>query len=488
MDVPHLEPESRVQPMGYNVLVICSDQHQRDFAGCYGHSLVQTPNLDRLAASGCVYTNAYAAYPCCVSTRASMQTGRWVHDLRTWSSAEPYDGTVPGWGHQLQDAGRDVISIGKLHFRSSTDNNGFAQEMIPVHVVNGIGFASILLRDLVAPYESNADFATAIGRGESSYTRYDREICSLTCDWLENHAAADNGPWTLFCSFVAPHHPVIAPGEFYDLYDHNDIAMPRLRGADERPRHPVIDEWQIVWDYDRHFHDDDHVREVCLCYHGLVSSLDHNIGKVLQALEASGAAENTVVVYTSDHGELLGNHGMWAKMNMYEESVAIPMIAAGPGIPAGTRCNTPASHVDLHPTILKAQGLQPDDSSLPGIALQDLAAEQPCERAVLSEYHERGAITGMFMMRWKNWKYVAYPGYAPQLFDMENDSIEEHDLGGRPDMSETIAACDARLREIVDPDAANRQAFADQAARVAALGGREAVLGSNDLPYTPMPG
>ena len=108
-----------------NVLFICSDQHWRDTAGCYGHPLVKTPNIDQLAAQGTAFTKAYCAAPICVSARASMQTGRWVHQLGTWSSAEPYDGSQPGWGHRLQEMGRTSISIGKLHFRSSEDNNGF---------------------------------------------------------------------------------------------------------------------------------------------------------------------------------------------------------------------------------------------------------------------------------------------------------------------------------------------------------------------------
>jgi len=475
--------------MAHNVLFICSDQHWRDTAGCYGHELVQTPNMDRLAARGTIFDTAYCAGPICVSTRASMQTGRWVHQLGTWSSAEPYTGHVRGWGHRLKDQGRASVSIGKLHFRSSEDDNGFSEEVIPVHILNGKGFTSSMVRDRDWPYEANADFANDIGRGESRYTKYDRKVCELSCDWLTDVAPGLDQPWTLFCSFVAPHHPIVAPDEFYDLYDRGSIDMPRLRGADERPSHPVIDVTRKVWNYDEHFRDDDHIREARLSYYGYVSFLDHNIGRVLDALEASGQAENTLVIYTSDHGEMLGNHGMWAKMNMYEESSAIPLIAAGPGIPEGQRCAAPASHVDLHQTILQAHGLPltDEDEGLSGVALPDLIAGDHAERGVLSEYHETGAPTGMFMLRWKNWKYIAYPGYPPQLFDLASDPIEEHDLGGDPGHADTVAACDAKLREIVDYEAANARCFAEQGAKIAALGGRDAALADGDHAYTPMP-
>ena len=479
--------------MAHNILVICSDQHWRDAAGCYGHPLVKTPNMDRLAARGTLFTRAYCADPCCVSTRASIQTGRWVHQHGCWSSAEPYDGTIRGWGHRLQDAGRASVSIGKLHFRSVQDNNGFSKEIVPVHVLNGTGFTSSMVRDSEDPYRSNEDFANAIGRGESSYTRYDRKVCELTCEWLRDEAPALDRPWALFSSFVAPHHPIIAPDAFYDLYDRDTIDMPRLRGADERPRHPVLDVWNRVWDYDRHFRDDEHIREARRSYYGYVSFLDHHVGRVIDALEVSGQADDTLVIYTSDHGEMLGNHGMWAKMNMYEEASAIPMIAAGPGVPKGAVCDAPVSHVDVHPTVLKAHDLEGRacDAGLSGIALQDLARGGHGDRAVISEYHEIGAITGMFMMRWRDWKYVAYPGYLPQLFDMASDPIEACDLSSNPAHAATVAECDAQLRAIVDYDEANARCFAEQARKIAALGGRDIAmndaLAGGGFSYTPMP-
>ena len=475
--------------MPHNVLFICSDQHWRDTAGCYGHPLVKTPNIDQLAAQGTAFTKAYCAAPICVSARASMQTGRWVHQLGTWSSAEPYDGSQPGWGHRLQEMGRTSISIGKLHFRSSEDNNGFTEEMVPVHILNGIGFTSCMVRDHVVPYPANVDFATDIGRGESRYTRYDRKVCELTCEWLRDEAPKQDQPWSLFASFVAPHHPIVAPDEFYDLYGREDIDMPRLRGSDERPSHPVLDAATTVWDYDRHFRDDEHIREARLSYYGYVSFLDHNVGQVLAALEASGQAANTLVIYTTDHGEMLGNHGMWAKMNMYEESSAIPLIVKGPGVPEGAQCDTPASHVDFHQTILKAHELplSEADEALSGVALQDLCERNDDERGVLSEYHEIGAITGMFMLRWRNWKYIAYPGFAPQLFDLEADPIEAQDLAHDPAHADTLSACDAKLRELVDPDEANDRCFSDQARKIEALGGREAALADGEHAYTPMP-
>jgi choline-sulfatase len=122
-----------------NLLFILSDEHSRRVLGCYGHGMIRTPNLDRLAASGVRFTDAYTNSPICVPARAALHTGQYVHKIRFWDNAIPYDGTVPSWAHRLRDAGHEVTAIGKLHFRSADDDNGFTEEIMPLHVVDGIG-------------------------------------------------------------------------------------------------------------------------------------------------------------------------------------------------------------------------------------------------------------------------------------------------------------------------------------------------------------
>jgi choline-sulfatase len=131
---------------GRNMLVLMSDEHQREALGCYGHPIVRTPNLDKLAEKGVRFTNAYTPSPICVPARASFATGRYVHDTRHWTNAQPYDGSISGWGHRLMEEGCHVASVGKLHYRSDTDPNGFSEEILPMHVRGGIGWSRGLLR------------------------------------------------------------------------------------------------------------------------------------------------------------------------------------------------------------------------------------------------------------------------------------------------------------------------------------------------------
>lgn len=230
----------------------------------------------------------------------------------------------------------------------------------------------------------------------------------------------------LFVGFVLPHFPLVAPPEFYDLYPLDRLPPPRLYREEDRPRHPVIAAMREVIAYVKYF--DEHTVKVArAAYHGMVSCLDHNVGRVLAALQASGLAGYTRIVYTSDHGDNIGHRGMWGKSVMYEESAAIPMILAGVGVPAGRRVDAPVSLVDCYQTILEGAGIAPDtgaERDLPGHSLYRIAAGERPRRTVLSEYHAVGAPTGFFMIRHGRYKYVHYVGYPPQLFDLESDPHE----------------------------------------------------------------
>ena len=171
-----------------NLLFIMSDEHSRRVLGCYGHPMIRTPNLDRLASRGVRFTDAYCNSPICVPSRASFQTGRYVHDIRFWDNAIAYDGSVPSWAHRLKAAGHRVESIGKLHFRSADDDNGFTKEHMPLHVVEGIGDPIGMLRDPPPPRKAALRLAADAGCGDSNYQGYDDRITSAAEGWLADTA------------------------------------------------------------------------------------------------------------------------------------------------------------------------------------------------------------------------------------------------------------------------------------------------------------
>ena len=474
-----------------NLLFVLSDEHQRDITGCYGNPLIKTPNIDRLAAQGVRFSNAYTPCPICVPARASIATGRWVHEVRAWDNAAPYHGETRSWHHRLREAGHEVTAIGKLHFRSTDDDNGFTEEMLPLHVLDGKGDLIGALREPPPRRGSMPAFAASAGPGESSYNQYDRQVTETACRWLsEVSVRKGDKPWALFVSFVRPHFPLTAPPEFFALYDPGKMPLPRLYDETGRPRHPAIKALRAVMDYDEYFENTDAVRLAIASYYALVSFLDDNIGKVLAALDAAGLTNSTRVIYTSDHGENLGSRGLWGKSVMYEESAAVPFIAAGPAIEAGKVVDTPISLVDCYRSILEAVGCPdlPEESGLPSRSVWSIASGARPDRNVLSEYHAAASVTGTFMIRHGRWKYIHHVGFRPELFDLEADPGETEDLAERPGMAQVLAECEARLRAICDPDLVNAQAFADQRRLIAANGGREAVISRGDYSYTPAPG
>lgn len=473
-----------------NLLILFADEHTRRALGCYGHPLVQTPNLDRLAARGTRFTQAYCPSPICVPSRASLATGRYVHRIRYWDNAHPYDGLVPSWGHRLIAQGHRVTAIGKLHYRSSDDANGFSEEILPLHVVDGAGDLSGLIRDALPIRKKNRGYITGAGSGESSYTEYDRKITAASLRWLREEAPRyQDKPWVLFVSLVCPHYPLIAPPEFFNLYPLEDMPLPLQGEPHTWPTHPAMEDARRCFQFAEPL-EERVIRQAIAAYFGLCSFLDHNIGQILHTLEDVGLADSTRILYTSDHGESLGARGLWGKFVMYEESAGIPLLLAGPDVPTGQVCDTPVSLVDCFPSALACVGAAPHaaDDDLPGHSLWAIARGDGPQRTILSEYHAVGSRTGSFMIRHGEYKYVHYASYPPQLFHLGNDPDELHDLAEQPHYQQVRLDCEAQLRALLDPQAVDALAKSDQARKIAAHGGREALVKRGSFGYTPAPG
>ncbi len=456
-----------------NVLILMVDEMAAWAIG----SGVRTPNIDRLAARGVTYEAAYTPSPICVPARAAIATGKYVYETGNWSSAEAYDGRVPGWAHQVRDAGFEAVSIGKLHYKNGSLDTGFERQIEPIHIPGGEGWVRGLLRKPLCDYAPTAEMAQQIGPGHTAYHDFDRRVAREACEWLSDPARRAR-PWCAFVSFLSPHYPLIAPPEEYAQYDPAADAQ----APEPVPDHPILQEMAGFFDHDAHFDAD--TRGIARAsYRALCSFVDRLVGQVVDALEASGQAEDTLVLFTSDHGDMLGQHGFWAKSVMYEASARVPLIICGPGITPGRR-DDPVSLIDIAPTVAQAMGLEV--GAYTGRSL--LAAPQDDSRTVLSEYHDGGASVGLTMVRWDDgggrWKYVHYAeGYPPQLFELTADPQEAHNLASeRPDQ---VAQARRRLSVWMDPEEVNLRAHADQALVIEQLGGRDALLAREQWNFTP---
>jgi len=466
-----------------NLVFIISDEHRRDAAGCYGNEVIQTPNLDRLAERGTRFTNAYTNSPICVPARACLASGRHIFETGHWDNAFPYYGEPEGWGHTLKAADHICDSVGKLHYRKAEDDNGFREEIDAMYVAEGIGEIISCLRERTPSRQGRGDIVKA-GPGDSAYLRYDATTTAEACRWISDHAS-DDRPWVLFVSLVCPHPPFTAPQDCYDLYSHDDVPLPVHWEQKDWPSHPALEYFREHFGWTEPLNEVE-LRRVTATYYALTTYVDQNVGKLLGTLEASSASDNTRIVYTSDHGAMIGARGLFGKFQMYDDSAAIPMIVAGPDVPESNVVSTPVSLIDCPPTILESVGLQPQPD-LSGESLWRLATEPDSTRTVLSEYHAAGTRHGISMITDGQYKYIHYCHESPQLFDLESDPSELHDLSELPEHQATRSTYEQKLRDILDPEAVDAHAKADQLAKVEAFGGEEAVI-ARGLSNSPVPG
>lgn len=466
-----------------NLIIIMADEHNRKALGCYGHPIAKTPNIDKLALTGARFTSAYTPSPLCVPARAAFATGKPVREIGAWDNAHPYTGNIESWHHRLRANGHHVRSIGKLHFRGlEGDDNGFSQTEIPMNIVDGIGDALGLIRDRNIERGAADKMANLSGPGETDYTRYDRDISARAQIWLREEATQITGkPWVLFISFVSPHFPLTAPPEQYYRYRLDNIPMPKLYDRDSRPDHPYLRDYAATFAYDRFFKSEQDVKRALAGYFGLCSFIDDQVGAVMRAVDESGLRDDTRIIYTSDHGDNLGARGLWGKTTMYEESVGIPLIVTGPGISGGEIRTTPRSLIDLPRFILESTG-----SDAEGFGEVDLFSDD--DPPVISEYHGTGSRSAAFMLRHKQWKYVHYEAYEPQLFNLESDHEELNDLAGDARYSGALKDCRALLFSMLDPSDVHRQAIDAQKRRITELGGVDGILERGDFGFSPPPG
>ncbi len=473
-------------PSGRRIaIVVMSDEHSGVALSSTGHPWIKTPNMDKFGGANTRFASAYTNSPICIPARAAFTTGLYAHESRNWDNALPYYGTPRGWTHELRDAGIDVTSIGKLHFRSEQEDTGFTRQILPMHVVNGVGDLLGSVRDPLPVRHKSRAMADEVGIGESSYTRYDRDIAKASIEWIKDHADQDR--WVLFSSFVAPHFPLIAPEQFASQYRLEDIPLPKLSKEQDRNDHPWIDSFRKCFTHDNYF-DDQKRRQALLSYGALCSFMDDHFRQICETIDKCGLADEALVIYTSDHGDNMGTRGLWGKSTMYEEASRIPLLMRAPGHTKIRVVGTHVSLVDIAPTLLEWMGV-PVPDSLPGESLLKIATQpDDPQRIVFSEYHAAGAESAAYMVRQGKWKLIYYVGMAPQLFDMDSDPEELNDLASEESYSAVVEQLKAVLRTIVDPEQQDATAKEDQSKLLDEHGGRQAIIDRGGFGATPAPG
>ncbi len=445
-----------------NILLIFSDQHTQRITGCYGDPVVRTPNLDRLAARGVVFDNAYTPSPLCVPARMSFLSGRHPCRQNCWTNSDPLASDIPTTAHALGAAGYRPILVGRLHAIGPDQLHGYVRREVGDHSTNWVGGVSHSLGPLAKTNDPFRESVERSGPGQSSYQLHDRDVTAAALEVLDELAAArksgEGEPFALTVGYLLPHQPYVARPDLFAYYA-DKVGLPEIPLDSLGEEHPVHAAWR------QHSGIEDVPEADCLraraAYYALVEEFDEMVGQLLDRLAALGLDQNTLVIYVSDHGDQIGERGLWWKQTFYDESAKVPMILSWPGVlPEGERRNQLVNLVDLAQTMVEAAGAPAlpaaDGRSLLGVARDP---GRPWIDETFSEYCTDGmsAWTGaepvrQRMIRSGRWKLCYYDGARPQLFDLEADPRETRDLAGNPAHAELRAALEARLLADWDPE------------------------------------
>lgn len=427
--------------MKKGLLYIHSDQHNPYVMGCAGDSVIRTPALDRLAAEGALFSNAYCPSPICVPSRMSTLTCRHPYRNEVWTNDHVLDSGIPTLAHSLGAAGYRPTLIGRMHAIGPDQLHGYATRPIGDHSPNypgGKGPRRGLPQGTAGPQRISLQ---ASGPGCSGYQVHDEDVTEAAVRFIETEgrkraAGGSPQPLCLTVGYMLPHPPYVARRELYERY--RDIVPPpaKPRASVERI-HPHL-KWRME-DGDLIEAPPEEVARARAAYYGLVDAMDGMIGRLLDALDAAGLSQETLVVYSSDHGDSIGEHGLFWKHTFYEESVKVPLVFRWPGrIPAGMRSDRIVSALDGTATILDALGAP----ALPGcqgrsmLKLLTEGGAAAWDDLAFSEYCDDlfGPPGGCYqrMIRRDAWKLIYYHGDPPQLFNLKDDPEELCDRAADP--------------------------------------------------------
>jgi arylsulfatase A-like enzyme len=460
-----------------NVLILMCDQLKAGAIGLYGNADVKTPNLERLAAKGALYQRHYVTAPMCVPSRTAFWTGMYPHNTGVRHNQVLMPTDQANYARLLDEAGYDLALFGKDHCFQGADRDLFKTRLELGHQ----GFAG-------APENSEAKaVAEFLGGPEFSEQPtfnatipYPPEACSTslianrTVEFLSDWKDSGETPFCAWVSFPDPHHPTAAPEPYASMYSPDQITMPPLCEGELNDKMERVRVFFHLMGFETT--SETELRKAIAMHYGMIRFLDDGIGVILDGLDRLGMEEDTVVVFTADHGDYAGEHGMMLKSGtFYDCMTRVPLIVSLPGrIPEGQMREELVSNIDIMPTVMNLLGLEPDrpvnGRLLPGaggeepreavfaehgaggplVLMSDLERypdyTNPLDKVVIRLMHARNAEGRPKMIRTDRWKYVYDPmDPVDELYDMDNDPWELTNLASRPEHAEVRSELRDRL-------------------------------------------
>jgi choline-sulfatase len=447
-----------------NILIVMVDQLAPAFLPIYGHRLVKAPHLEALADRGVVFDSAYCNSPLCSPSRAVFMTGQLPSRSGVYDNAAEFSADIPTYAHHLRNLGYRTILSGKMHFCGPDQLHGFEERLTTDIYPADYGWTPDWNHPLERPdWYHNMNSVTEAGLCvRTNQLDFDDEVTFAAERALYEIARSnDRRPFLLVASLTHPHDPFAITERYWNLYRDEDIDMPgpamapnELDPHSQRLRHvSAMDAQEIA---------DQHIRAARHAYYGAISYVDDNLGRLIGALNTTQLADDTIVLFLGDHGEMLGERGLWFKMSFFEGGARVPLVVAAPGRFAPRRIAASVSLVDILPTLVDIAG--GDVGALAGTtdgrSLRPHLEGGVGHDEVIGEYLAEGAIAPMVMIRRATWKFIHSPPDPDQLYDLAADPRERMNLAAHPAQAGRVlafkaevarrwdlAALDAKVRE-----------------------------------------
>jgi choline-sulfatase len=446
------------------------DQLTTGALGCYGNTVVKSPTIDRLASQGVVFDAAYSNSPLCTPARYAMMTGQLPSATRGYDNAAYLASTIPTFAHYVRAAGYRTVLSGKMHFVGPDQLHGFETRCTPDIYPADFGWTP----DWREPekridwWYHNMDSVTGAGVAEvTNQLLFDDEVGHQAVRALHDLARSeDERPFVLVASFTHPHDPYVTRQQFWDRYDGAEIPLPIVSEADVKDD-PHSARLRVAVDAPHSEIHESHVRNARRAYYGNVSYCDDWTARLVDTVEALGLSDNTIVVLVADHGDMLGERGLWYKMNFFEPSARIPLIVHAPNRYSARRVSEPVSLVDLLPTLMQWAecDLEPVEPLAGQSVISLCEGERQPERTVVGEYMAEGSRAPIVMIRRGSMKFVHCPADPDQLYDLSADPHELNNVAADSAHLQLVTELHRELEVRWDLDRLGAEVLADQARR-----------------------
>ncbi len=452
-----------------NFLIFMLDQLAPHYMPSYGNRIALMPAVSAIADQSVIFDSAYCNYPLCAPARYSFMTGKLPTKIGAWDNAAEFRAEIPTFAHHLAALGYDTTLSGKMHFCGPDQLHGFHRRLTTDVYPSDFAWVPDWDRPTARlDWFHNMDVVRQAGIcTRSAYLDFDDEVVFQAKRHLFDLARRGAQPFCLVVSLISPHDPYLARREHWDRYRHDDIDMPAVRIGDVETDPHSLRLMQAIGMQDPPPSEDE-VRNARHAYYGTLNYIDERFSELMQALNESGLAQDTVTLITSDHGDMLGERGLWFKMNWFEQSARVPLIVHAPSHFRAQRVAASVSHVDLLPTFLEmaSDGKDvPKEIATDGRSLLPHLSGGAGHDEAVGEYTGESALAPIIMIRRGRYKFVHSPTDPDQLYDLHADSLETRNLAELPEHAAQVMQFRAEISRGWDLEGVRESVISSQRRR-----------------------